>query len=185
MVPLSCRWVAGTLAGSKRWAHLSGRSGRGAGRAGAAGSAPGDGAVAPVMTTDSDPRRLTDAEWRERLSPEAYRVLRQAGTERPWTGEYVDTKDPGTYRCAACGNDLFDAATKYESGSGWPSFTEAVRPDAVQLEQDHSLGMVRVEVRCARCGSHLGHLFDDGPREAGGLRYCMNSVSLELDRATG
>jgi peptide-methionine (R)-S-oxide reductase len=137
------------------------------------------------MTPDpqTDPRSLSDEQWRERLSPDAYTVLRRAGTERPWTGKYVDTKDPGTYRCAACGQELFDAATKFESHSGWPSFTSAVRPDAVELKEDFTLGMVRVEVLCSRCGSHLGHVFDDGPREAGGKRFCMNSVSLDLDAA--
>ena len=139
-----------------------------------------DPAAAPAGQPE-DPRALSDAEWRRRLSPEAYQVLRRAGTERPWTGRYVDTKDPGTYRCAACGQELFDAATKFESGSGWPSFTQAVRPDAVELREDRSHGMVRLEALCSRCGSHLGHVFDDGPREAGSLRYCMNSVSLELE----
>lgn len=133
----------------------------------------------------ADPRSLDDAEWRRRLSPEAYQVLRRAGTERPWSGRYVDTKTPGTYRCAACGAALFDASTKYESGSGWPSFTEAVDPAAVELREDRSHGMLRVEVVCARCESHLGHVFDDGPADAGGQRYCMNSVSLELEPREG
>ena len=122
----------------------------------------------------------TDEEWRRRLTPEEYRVLRQAGTERPFTGKYVDTDDDGLYRCAACGNPLFDSRTKYHSGSGWPSFTEAVSPDAVELLPDRSHGMIRTEVRCARCHSHLGHLFDDGPRQAGGQRWCMNSCALDL-----
>jgi peptide-methionine (S)-S-oxide reductase len=121
----------------------------------------------------------TDAEWRARLTPEQYRVLRQAGTERPFSGEYVDTEDDGTYRCAACGNQLFDSDTKFHSGTGWPSFTEAL-PGAVELLEDRSHGMVRTEVRCARCHSHLGHVFDDGPRSAGGKRYCMNSCALDL-----
>jgi peptide-methionine (R)-S-oxide reductase len=123
----------------------------------------------------------TDAEWRQRLSPEQYRVLRQAGTERAFTGEYVETDDDGLYQCAACGNALFDSGTKYHSGSGWPSFTSAVSPDAVELIEDRSHGMVRTEVRCARCHSHLGHLFPDGPRDAGGERWCINSVALDLE----
>ncbi len=122
----------------------------------------------------------TDAEWRKRLTPEQYAVLRQAGTERPFSNKYVDIDDDGLYRCAACKDVLFDSHAKYHSGTGWPSFTEAVSPDAVELVEDHSHGAIRTEVRCARCRSHLGHLFTDGPREAGGLRYCLNSVALEL-----
>jgi len=123
----------------------------------------------------------TDEEWRRRLSPERYEVLRQAGTERAFSGQYVDTEDDGLYRCGACGNLLFDSRTKYHSNSGWPSFTEAVAPDAVELLEDTAHGMVRTEVRCARCHSHLGHVFDDGPREAGGQRWCVNSLALDLD----
>lgn len=123
----------------------------------------------------------SDAEWRERLTPEQYAVLRRAGTERPFAGKYVDTEDDGIYRCGACGNPLFDSGTKFHSGSGWPSFTEAISPDAVELIQDRSHGMVRTEVRCGRCHSHLGHRFDDGPRAAGGQRWCMNSCALNLE----
>ncbi len=123
----------------------------------------------------------TDDEWRRRLTPEQYAVLRQAGTERAFAGEYVDTDDDGLYRCRACGNPLFDSGTKFHSSSGWPSFTEAVSKEAVELLEDTSHGMARTEVRCARCHSHLGHVFDDGPREAGGQRWCMNSLALDLD----
>ena len=124
----------------------------------------------------------TDEGWRGRLSPEQYAVLREAATERPFSGEYVDTDEDGLYHCAACGNTLFDGRAKYHSGTGWPSFTETVSPDSVELVDDRSHGMVRTEVRCARCHSHLGHVFDDGPMEAGGRRWCMNSVALDLER---
>nr|MBA2518433.1 peptide-methionine (R)-S-oxide reductase MsrB [Chloroflexia bacterium] len=131
-----------------------------------------------VSTTKTD-LPTTDAEWRKRLSPDQYEVLRQAGTERAFSGKYVDTEDDGTYRCAACGNALFDSGVKFHSGSGWPSFTTAVSPDAVELLEDNSHGMRRTEVRCAKCQSHLGHLFPDGPREAGGERWCINSAALD------
>jgi peptide-methionine (R)-S-oxide reductase len=123
----------------------------------------------------------SDPEWREQLSPEQYAVLRQAATEAPFTGRYVHEKADGTYRCAACGNELFSADTKFESGTGWPSFTEPVNRENVELETDVSHGMVRTEVKCGRCGSHLGHVFDDGPGPEG-MRYCMNSCALDFER---
>ena len=122
---------------------------------------------------------LSETEWRRRLSPEQYHVLREAGTERAFSGRYNDNKADGVYRCAACQLELFDSADKYDSGSGWPSFTAAIEPDRVSDHTDTSHGMTRTETRCARCDSHLGHVFPDGPPPTG-QRYCMNSVSLEF-----
>jgi peptide-methionine (S)-S-oxide reductase len=146
----------------------------------------GTGVSCPVgIKASNDEPSRTDEEWREKLSPEQYIVLREAATELPFSGEYVDTGDDGLYHCVACGNVLFDSRAKYHSGTGWPSFTETVSPDAVELVEDRTHGMVRTEVRCAQCHSHLGHVFDDGPREAGGQRWCMNSVALDLGRRLG
>jgi peptide-methionine (R)-S-oxide reductase len=121
---------------------------------------------------------LSDDEWRSRLSPERYQVLREHGTERAGTGCFLGTKAPGTYVCAGCGNPLFKSGTKFESGTGWPSFTQPVSSDSVVNIEDHSYGMSRTEVRCARCDGHLGHVFPDGPPPTG-LRYCMNSAAMD------
>ena len=122
----------------------------------------------------------TDEQWRAELSPAEYQVLRQAGTERPWTGEYNETKTEGVYTCRACDAELFTSDTKFDSHCGWPSFYAPSDKDNVELIEDRSLGMHRVEVRCGTCGSHLGHVFDDAPQTPTGDRYCMNSVSLRL-----
>ena len=125
--------------------------------------------------------KKTDAEWRQVLTPEQYRIMRQKGTEGAFTGQYWNNKDEGVYRCTGCGTPLFSSETKFESGSGWPSFYAPVEQDNVEVEQDTSFGMSRTEVLCAHCQAHLGHVFDDGPRDKTGLRYCINSASLAFD----
>jgi peptide-methionine (R)-S-oxide reductase len=127
--------------------------------------------------------KKSDDEWRAELSPDEYAVLRQAGTERPGTGPLLHEHRSGIFKCRACGNELFQSDTKFESGSGWPSFYDPMNSDAVELVDDSSHGMKRTEVRCKRCGSHLGHVFDDAPQTPTGERYCMNSVSLTFDPA--
>jgi peptide-methionine (R)-S-oxide reductase len=131
------------------------------------------------MTTPKTTK--TDAEWREQLTPEQYHILREQGTERPWTSEFLEVKGDGMFHCAGCGAALFSTDTKYESGSGWPSFYEPAVAEAVEVLRDTSHGMIRTEVRCANCGGHLGHVFEDGPQPTG-LRYCINGCALDLQQ---
>ena len=126
--------------------------------------------------------KKSDAEWREQLTPEQYEVTRNAGTERAFTGPYWDEKAKGMYRCVCCGSELFSSNTKFDSGTGWPSFTEPANLEHVELRPDNSLFMRRTEVVCKNCDAHLGHVFDDGPTDRGGQRYCINGCALELDR---
>jgi len=122
----------------------------------------------------------SDEEWKQELTPEQFHICREKGTERPFTGEYAMSKEKGMYKCVACGNELFDSNTKFESGTGWPSFYQPVQSENVDTEEDRSYGMRRTEVKCSACGAHLGHVFPDGPKPTG-LRYCINSVALKLD----
>lgn len=129
----------------------------------------------------SDPKNMTEAEWRERLTPEEYHILREAGTERAFTGKYDKHYEDGTYSCGACGTPLFLSDAKYNSGCGWPAFFAPADAGAIDEHRDSSFGMIRTEVTCSNCGSHLGHVFPDGPPDQGGLRYCINSASLDFD----
>lgn len=131
---------------------------------------------------DTAAQKLSEEELRQRLTPEEYEVLREGGTEAPFSGKYVDNHEEGVYRCKVCGSVLFTSAQKFDSGSGWPSFTDPAVADTIGTRPDDSHGMRRTEVYCKQCGSHLGHLFNDGPREAGGKRYCINSVCLAFEK---
>jgi peptide-methionine (R)-S-oxide reductase len=156
---------------------------RGSASAGDPGpAAPSPVAVADATTWPADPAGLSDAQWKERLSPMQYKVLRQAGTELAFTGPYWDSHDDGVYRCAGCGQPLFTSTDKFDSGTGWPSYTRPVSEAAVQSKLDVSHGMVRLEAVCSRCGGHLGHVFDDGPAPTG-QRWCINGAALSFEPA--
>ncbi len=131
--------------------------------------------------SDDKKNSKTDEEWKKTLTPEQFKVCRKKDTERPFTGKYNDCKDEGIYKCSCCGNELFDSNTKFDSGSGWPSFFKPLKDENVKYESDNSYGMIRSEVMCKKCGAHLGHVFDDGPQPTN-LRFCINSVSLDLDK---
>jgi len=133
--------------------------------------------------TSKETNSKTDEEWKKTLTPEQYNVCRNKDTERPFTGKYYDCKEKGVYKCSCCGNALFDSDTKFESGTGWPSFNKPINEENVKCESDSSMGVVRTEVMCKKCGAHLGHVFDDGPQPTK-LRYCINSISLDLDKKT-
>lgn len=134
------------------------------------------------MDNTKDPVSMSDEDWKEKLDPLTYHVTREKGTEPPFTGKYVNEHSKGMYKCSSCGAELFSSDTKFESGTGWPSFTEPVNLEHVLLEPDESLGMSRTEVVCKNCGAHLGHVFDDGPKDKGGQRYCINSCALNLEK---
>ena len=128
------------------------------------------------------PIEKSESEWKEKLDAESYRVLREKGTERPNTGKYYLNKETGIYQCRGCGNEIFHSSAKYDSGCGWPAFTEPVSPDAIDVKMDYSHMMIREEILCAKCGGHLGHRFPDGPKDRGGIRYCINSVSMDFEK---
>lgn len=138
-------------------------------------------AAPPTQTIMTDKVEKSDADWQKSLTPEQYRVLRKKGTERPFANEYANNHEHGIYKCAACASELFNSETKFESGTGWPSFYQPIAQEAVRIEQDRSFFTTRDEVVCARCGGHLGHVFDDGPKPTG-LRYCMNSTAMKFEK---